>query len=95
MVLILARPPATEREERENVIIVNVAKQRNGPTGRFELLFRTNIQRFENLAPGRMDEHVPPEASFTAPPPDFGEPIMDAPYSEPEEEEEPEEIPFD
>jgi len=95
VVLILARPPATEREERENVIIVNVAKQRNGPTGRFELLFRTNIQRFENLAPGRMDEHVPPEASFTAPPPDFGEPIMDAPYSEPEEEEEPEEIPFD
>lgn len=96
VVMILARPPATEREERENIIIVNVAKQRNGPTGRFELLFKTNIQRFENLAPGRVDGQTPPGTAFSAPPPpDFDVPVMDTPYFEEAEDEEREEIPFD
>ena len=31
---------------------VNIAKQRNGPTGRIELLFQRNLQRFVSLASG-------------------------------------------
>lgn len=90
VVIILARPPAAEREEKGNTIIVNIAKQRNGPTGRFELLFLSNIQRFENVAkviPGS----VPSAATFTHDPitEDEYEPIMSAPFDEEEEE-----IPF-
>jgi len=49
VVLMLSRPPAHEAEGRENVILLNVAKQRNGPTGNVDLLFEKNIQRFRSL----------------------------------------------
>ena len=52
VVLILSRPQKHEVEGNENLIRLSVAKQRNGPTGRLELLFERNTQRFENLAPG-------------------------------------------
>jgi hypothetical protein len=60
-VLMLSRLPAHESEGRDNVIRVNIAKQRNGPTGPLELLFEKNIQRFRNLtdAPGGLE---PPPA---------------------------------
>lgn len=65
VVLMLSRPPAHEQEGRENIIRVNVAKQRNGPTGHVELLFEKNIQRFHNLGEGGMVPHEPvPDAAY-------------------------------
>lgn len=52
VVLMLSYPPKHEREGRENVVRLDVAKQRNGPTGRLELLFEKNFQRFGTLAKG-------------------------------------------
>ncbi len=64
VVMILSRPPLKERTaDRENVMWVNIAKQRNGPTGRIELLFQRNLQRFVSLASGP-DGHA---AAHTAP----------------------------
>jgi replicative DNA helicase len=86
VVIILARPPSTDREERDNVIIVNIAKQRNGPTGRFELLFKSNIQRFENMASSSVSSQMPQAGAFSAPPPlDEYEPVLPGPYSEEDE----------
>jgi replicative DNA helicase len=50
VVLMLSRPP--REEGRDNVILLTVAKQRNGPTGSLELLFDKNLQRFRTLAGG-------------------------------------------
>ena len=65
VVMMLSRLPAKESEGRENVIRVNIAKQRNGPTGVVELVFEKNIQRFGNLADmgggGGVPEASPPE----------------------------------
>ena len=58
VVLMLSRPP--REEGRENVIHLNVAKQRNGPTGLVELLFEKNLQRFRNLAGGMAEQEAPP-----------------------------------
>ena len=65
VVMMLSRPPAKDREEKKDVILVNIAKQRNGPTGHVELLFRKNMQRFLPL-----DDHGAP----AGPPPgvDYG-----------------------
>ncbi len=49
VVLMLARPPAHESEGNENLIRLAVAKQRNGPTGRVDMIFDPNIQQFRNL----------------------------------------------
>ncbi len=83
VVIILARPPKAEQEERKNVIIVNIAKQRNGPTGFFELLFLNNIQRFEAKDAGNRYEKLPPEATFSNEPPmqDVA-PALTAPFAE-------------
>ncbi len=89
VVIILSRPPATEREGRENVIIANIAKQRNGPTGRFDLLFQTNIQRFANLDGGGAVEREPEPPGSAAAPSNY-DPVYDSPYEEEEED-----IPFD
>ncbi|MEX2015984.1 MAG: replicative DNA helicase, partial [Candidatus Hydrogenedentales bacterium] len=48
VVLMLSRPPVHEREENPDLIHVTLAKQRNGPTGDFKLLFERNLQRFRN-----------------------------------------------
>jgi replicative DNA helicase len=47
-VLLLHRP---DEVGCENVINVNVAKQRNGPVGTFNLVFLKQYMRFENYAP--------------------------------------------
>lgn len=52
VVLMLSRPPIHEREENPNLIHVSLAKQRNGPTGDFKLLFEANLQRFRNYEEG-------------------------------------------
>ena len=39
-----------ENSERPNMADLEIAKQRNGPTGRIELFFRKEIGRFENYA---------------------------------------------
>lgn len=49
VVLMLSRPPASEAEGNENLIRVFVAKQRNGPTGKVDMLFDKPIQRFKAL----------------------------------------------
>jgi replicative DNA helicase len=69
VVMMLSRLPEHEREGRENVIRLNVAKQRNGPTGVLELLFEKEIQRFRNIGEA---------AGGIAPPP-----VDYAPSSEP------------
>jgi len=37
----------------ENVAIIDIAKQRNGPTGRFRLTFNKESTRFDNFTPER------------------------------------------
>lgn len=90
VVVILSRPPAAERENRENIIIANIAKQRNGPTGRFEMYFQTNKQRFRDLDSSGMAEQSPEPAHNAAPAANNFDPIYDEPYSEDDED-----IPFD
>lgn len=65
VVLMLSRLPAHQSEGRENIIRVNVAKHRNGPTGFFDLLFDRNVQRFRNLAGDGSVPAPPPEANYT------------------------------
>ena len=72
VVLMLSRPPAYKRgggddeEEQpahENLIHVNIAKQRNGPTGKLDLMFDRNIQRFKDPAQtGEAPSYAPPSA---------------------------------
>ncbi|MBI5092727.1 MAG: replicative DNA helicase [Candidatus Hydrogenedentes bacterium] len=69
VVLMLSRPPAHEAEGNENLIRLDIAKQRNGPTGKIELLFDRNIQRFKSVMPGGEAAHISPsaeEASYDA-----------------------------
>ena len=69
VVLMLARPPKHELEENPDVINVSLAKQRNGPTGEFKLMFDRNLQRFRNFADDVPATAGPPRgAGFTPPP---------------------------
>jgi replicative DNA helicase len=63
VVMMLSRPPAHEAEGRENVINLVIAKQRNGPTGKVELLFQKNIQRFVALGAEDPSGYTPAAAS--------------------------------
>ena len=86
VVIILSRPSASERENRENVIVANIAKQRNGPTGRFELLFQANKQRFANLDhSGAVHEPPEPSGADVEPPREF-DPVYDEAFSEEDED---------
>jgi len=49
-VMILHRPEMYEPGQHEGIIEVNVAKQRNGPTGEITLTFLKQFMRFENFA---------------------------------------------
>ncbi len=51
-VLILHRPEMYEPGQHEGIIEVNIAKQRNGPTGEITLTFIKQFMRFENFAAG-------------------------------------------
>ena len=63
VVMMLSRPPAHESESMPDSIKLELAKQRNGPTGRVNLLFDKRMQRFKNLMEGGMAAEEPPEAS--------------------------------
>lgn len=69
VVMMLSRLPEHEREGRENVVRLNVAKQRNGPTGPLELLFEANVQRFRNIGEAAPGSYTPPpdQAAVAAP----------------------------
>lgn len=85
VVLMLSRPAAHESEGGlPGLINLNVAKQRNGPTGAADLIFDKNIQRFKNLVDGHIAESdVPPEAYHdTAPPMDYTNPTSGPPIEE-------------
>lgn len=58
-----------EREQFEGEAEIIVAKQRNGPTGDVELVWRRDFTRFEDKAPERLEEFD--EYSEPAPNPDF------------------------
>jgi replicative DNA helicase len=76
VVLMLSRPPAHEAEGNDNLIRVTVAKQRNGPTGHFDLLFDRAVQKFKNLSQGGeavVEEQPPPAAEYDEEP-------LDEPY---------------
>jgi replicative DNA helicase len=65
VVMMLSRPPAHDSEAMPDMIKLELAKQRNGPTGRINLLFDKKMQRFKNLMEGGMShEEEPPEASM-------------------------------
>ena len=65
VVLMLSRPAAHDAENLPDLIHLNVAKQRNGPTGEANLLFDKKLQRFKNLADqGASYSEPPPEASM-------------------------------
>ncbi|MCL4217197.1 MAG: replicative DNA helicase [Candidatus Hydrogenedentes bacterium] len=78
VVLMLWRPPAHKRgkgeepdpEDRDNdkLIHVNIAKQRNGPTGKFDLFFDRDVQRFMDPA---SDDRAPRMKAGNAPSADF------------------------
>jgi replicative DNA helicase len=68
VVLMLSRPPVHDQESHHgNLIRVNIAKQRNGPTGMLELLFEKNIQRFRNVMDGPSGEAAPASSYAKAP----------------------------
>ncbi len=76
VVLMLSRPPAYKRagddEEEdpahEKLIHVNIAKQRNGPTGKIDLYFDRNIQRFQDPAAASEAPSYAPPGSVSPPP---------------------------
>ncbi len=52
VVMILHRPEMYEPGQQQGVVEVNIAKQRNGPTGEIQLKFEKEFMRFENYTPG-------------------------------------------
>jgi replicative DNA helicase len=48
----------------ENAAELIIAKQRNGPTGKVDLVFRKNIMRFENLSYASAEGEIKDEAPF-------------------------------
>jgi replicative DNA helicase len=66
VVMMLSRPAAHEAEGNENLIRLVIAKQRNGPTGKADMLFDRNIQRFADMDM-RHEEGPPPGADHNPP----------------------------
>lgn len=60
IVMFIHRPEMYEKDEmKKNVAQIKIAKHRNGPTGMIELVFLSNVTRFENAATRRTDlSHV-------------------------------------
>jgi replicative DNA helicase len=56
VVMFIHRPEMYEKDTlRANVAQIKVAKHRNGPTGVIELVFRSNLAKFENAAAHTVD----------------------------------------
>jgi replicative DNA helicase len=56
VVMFIHRPDLYDRDStRPNVAEIKVAKHRNGPTGTIEMVFRSNLAKFENAATRNID----------------------------------------
>lgn len=56
VVMFIHRPDLYEKDSlKQNVATIKVAKHRNGPTGNVELIFRSNLAKFENAATRNID----------------------------------------
>lgn len=56
IVMFIHRPEMYEKDAlRTNLAQIKVAKHRNGPTGTIELIFRSNLAKFENAATRSVD----------------------------------------
>lgn len=56
VVMFIHRPDLYEKDNlKQNVAVIKVAKHRNGPTGNVELIFRSNLAKFENAATRTVD----------------------------------------
>lgn len=64
VVMMLARPRNDELEDNPNLIHVHVAKHRNGPTGRVELIFEKETQHFGDLMRAAGATAGPPPAEY-------------------------------
>jgi replicative DNA helicase len=54
--MFIHRPEMYEKDTlRQNLAQIKVAKHRNGPVGTIELVFRSNLTRFENAATRTVD----------------------------------------
>jgi replicative DNA helicase len=61
IVMFIHRPELYEKDTlKQNIAQIKVAKHRNGPVGTIELIFRSNLAKFENAATRMVDlSHVP------------------------------------
>ena len=64
VVMLLARPEFYDPTDRPGIAFVNLAKQRNGPTGEVQLAFLKEYTRFEPLRRGEEPFEEPPEEAF-------------------------------
>ncbi len=56
VVMFIHRPDMYDQDSlRPNVTVIKIAKHRNGPTGNVELIFRSNLAKFENAATRHVD----------------------------------------
>jgi replicative DNA helicase len=56
IVMFIHRPELYEKDSlKQNIAQIKIAKHRNGPTGTIELVFRSQIAKFENAAPYQGD----------------------------------------
>jgi replicative DNA helicase len=56
VVMFINRPDVYEKDTlKQNVAEIKIAKHRNGPTGNIELIFRSNLAKFENAATRQVD----------------------------------------
>jgi replicative DNA helicase len=56
VVMFIHRPDLYDRDStRPNVAEIKIAKHRNGPTGTIEMVFRSNLAKFENAATRNID----------------------------------------
>ncbi len=84
VVLMLSKPKGKDIPESENILRVHIAKQRNGPTGHFDLLFDRAYQQFKPLTKDKPHPRGPKQ-----PPSRHYHPAPDEEEFPPEEDVEP------
>jgi replicative DNA helicase len=56
LVMFIHRPELYDKDTmKQNLAQIKVAKHRNGPVGSIEMVFRSNLAKFENAATRRVD----------------------------------------
>ena len=56
IVMFIHRPELFEKDTlKQNIAQIKIAKHRNGPVGTVELVFRSNLAKFENAATRHID----------------------------------------